>query len=82
VKTIVFSPRAADQLDELPPPAREQVMAALDRYAMTGVGDVKKLSGREAYRLRTGRYRVVFDEDEVTVLAIEIRKRDTATYRR
>jgi mRNA interferase RelE/StbE len=82
VKTIVFSARAADQLDELPLAAREQVINSLHRYAMTGAGDVKKLSGREGARLRVGRYRIIFDEDEMTVLAIEIRKRETTTYRR
>jgi mRNA interferase RelE/StbE len=66
VKTIVFSPRAVDQLDELSQKAREQVTDTLNRYAMTGEGDVKKLSGREGYRLRAERYRVVLDEDAVT----------------
>jgi mRNA interferase RelE/StbE len=51
-------------------------------YAVSGRGDVKRLSGRDGYRLRIGRYRVVFDEDRVTILAIYIGKRETTTYSR
>jgi mRNA interferase RelE/StbE len=40
--------------------------AGLDRYAITGQGDVKRLQGREGYRLRIGWYRVIFDEAATT----------------
>jgi mRNA interferase RelE/StbE len=43
---------------------------------------VKKLAGREGYRMRIGRYRVLFDEDRATILAVYIGKRETTTYRR
>jgi len=43
---------------------------------------VKRLAGRDGYRLRVGRYRVIFDEDQTTILAIYIGKRETTTYRR
>jgi mRNA interferase RelE/StbE len=48
---------------------------------MSGSGDVKKLSERSGYRLRIGRYRVLFAEDAVTILAVYIGKRETTTYR-
>lgn len=51
-------------------------------YAMTGQGDVKALQGRDGFRLRIGSYRVVFDEDAITILAIYIGRRATTTYRR
>ncbi len=57
-------------------------MDALYGYATTGTGDVKSLSGRSGYRLRVGRYRVVFAEDEITILAVYIGKRETTTYNR
>ena len=82
MKTIIFTHAAAKDLDGLPSDGREQVEGGLIRYAATGEGDVKQLSGREAYRLRIGRYRVIFDEDRLTILAIYIGKRDTTTYRR
>ena len=40
------------------------------------------LKGRAGYRLRVGRYRVIFDEDANTILAIYIGKRETSTYNR
>lgn len=82
MKTIILTHAAAKDLDALPREGREQVEGALIRYASTGEGDVKQLSGREGYRLRIGRYRVIFDEDRLTILAIYIGKRETTTYRR
>jgi mRNA interferase RelE/StbE len=80
VKTIVLTLSAAKDLDALSPDAREQVEAALQRYAMTGQGDVKALQGRKGYRLRFGSYRVLFDEDATTILAIYIGRRTTIIY--
>ena len=62
MKTIIFTHAAAKDLDGLPVEGRQQVENALVRYAASGEGDVKQLAGREGYRLRTGRYRVLFDE--------------------
>jgi mRNA-degrading endonuclease RelE of RelBE toxin-antitoxin system len=75
VKTIILTLSAAKDLDALPRDAREQVEAGLHRYAMTGQGDVKALRGRDGYRLRVGSYRVIFDEDATTILAIYIGRR-------
>ena len=61
---------------------RTAVETGLIRYAVSGDGDVKQLSGREGYRLRIGRYRVLFDEDRLTILAVYVGKRETTTYRR
>ena len=82
MKTIIFTHAAAKDLDALPQDGRQQVENGLIRYATTGEGDVKQLSGREGFRLRIGRYRVLFDEDQRTILAIYIGKRETTTYRR
>ena len=82
MKTIILTAAAARDLDALPDDAREAVSEGLIDYALTGRGDVKKLAGRDGYRLRIGRYRVLFDEDRATILAIYIGKRETTTYRR
>jgi mRNA interferase RelE/StbE len=82
VKTIVLTPSAAKDFDALPRDAREQVEYGLHRYAATGKGDVKALQGRDGYRLRIGGYRIIFDEDATTILAIYIGRRATTTYRR
>ncbi len=82
MKTIILTPSAAKDLDALPRDAREQVEAGLHRYAMTGQGDVNALQSRDGFRLRIGSYRVIFDEDTTTILAIYIGRRTTTTYRR
>lgn len=82
MKTIIFTHSAAKDLDALPFDGRQQVENALYRYAASGDGDVKQLSGRKGYRLRIGRYRVLFDEDRMTILAVYVGKRETTTYRR
>lgn len=81
MKTIVLTNRAARELDDLPVDARTSVENGLHVYAMTGRGDVKRLQGREGFRLRIGRYRVIFAEDAVTILAITIGKRETTSYK-
>ena len=82
MKTIILTLSAAKDLDGLPKDAREQVEAGLHRYAMTGQGDVKRLQGRDGFRLRIGSYRVIFDEDTMTILAIYVGRRGTTTYKR
>ena len=82
MKTIILTSGSAKDLDALPRDAREQVEAGLHRYAMTGQGDVKALQGRNGFRLRIGSYRVIFDEDAATILAIYIGRRATSTYKR
>jgi mRNA interferase RelE/StbE len=82
VKSIILTRAAAKELDALPHPARESVQDGLVRYALDGTGDVARLSGRDGFRLRIGQYRVIFDEDAQTILAIYIGRRTTTTYRR
>lgn len=82
MKTIRLTLSAAKDIDALPRDVREEVESGLHRYAMTGQGDVKALRGRDGYRLRIGSYRVIFDEDATTILAIYIGRRSTTTYKR
>lgn len=82
MKTIILMPSAAKYLDALPRDVRTDIEAALADYAVSGRGDIKPLSARGGFRMRVGRYRVVFDEDKTTILPIYIGKRETSTYRR
>ena len=82
MKTIILTHRAAKDLDALPSAARNAVSEGLAAYAVDGSGDVKRLSGRDGYRLRVGDYRVIFDDDGATILAIYIGRRKTDTYSR
>jgi len=80
MKTILFTTASAKQFDRLPTVAQGAVEKALTTYAITGEGDVKKLSGRDGYRMRVGEYRIIFDEDQTTILAIHIARRTSTTY--
>jgi len=80
MKQIAFTAAAARQLDALPAQPRTAIFEALCDLALTGQGDVKALHGRDGYRLRVGQYRVLFDADAVTILAIQIGRRQTTTY--
>ena len=82
MKTIIFTVAAAKEFDLIPERDREAIFAALSDYAITGEGDVLRLSGRPGYRMRVGAYRVVFAEDMKTILALYIGRRSTTTYRR
>lgn len=82
MRTIVLTHRAAKDLDDLPADVRHSLTEALAAYAVTGHGDVKRLAGRDGFRMRVGRYRVIFDDDGVTILAIYFGKRETTTYRK
>ena len=82
MKTIAFTASAAKEFDALPADGRATVEEALHTYAMTGRGDVKALKGMDGFRLRAGAYRVLFDEDRVTILAIAVGRRTTTTYRK
>ena len=82
MKTVILTHQAAKDLDSLPRDARLDFETGLNKYAVSGEGDVKRLSGRDGFRLRIGRYRVLFDEDRTTILAIYIGKRETTTYRK
>ena len=81
MKTIIFTVGAARDHDALSDEARAVVDGALYRYSRDGRGDVKRLQGSPYIRLRAGRYRIVFSEDQLTILAIYIGKRETTTYR-
>ena len=69
---IVWSGPARRDLRQLSPNDASPVLAALDRLAEAGYGDVRPLQGQERrWRLRVGDVRVVFTyEDEGGVLRV------------
>lgn len=82
---IVWHNRARKQIRKIPAHYRELIFNLVDKLAepeWTGL-DVRELRGhRYQYRLRAGRYRVLFDHDtEVKIIGIqEVKKRDERTY--
>ena len=76
---------AVKQASKLPQADRARVIAAVGRLREwpNCAQDIKPLQGHaHQYRLRCGRYRVLFDvEAEIRVVRVEqVRKRDDRTY--
>ena len=74
-----YERRAVRDLQKLSPSDQRSVLAAIAAYAAGATGgDVKKLQGRlpSEYRLRVGRFRVIFarENGEIVVLRVADRK--------
>src|SRR3954452_23892709 len=54
----------------------ERMIAAADRFALTGYGNVRHLQGTRGLRLRVGNWRIIFDQEpgRVVVRAVDDRK--------
>ncbi len=66
---VTYSKRAVRGLKRMDRRAAERLMAAIQRFADTGHGDVRAMKGRPALRLRDGDYRAIIEVDDgVTVL--------------
>ncbi len=80
MKKIRFHPNVRDEVRAVEQKAALSILAAIHRYAATGVGDVKQLSGAfdGLLRLRVGDYRILFDETAETITVHRIRNRREA----
>jgi mRNA interferase RelE/StbE len=80
VKRIRFEPNVPAEVRSIEKQTALQILTALHRYADTGVGRVKPLSGdfKGLLRLRVGNYRVLFDETEDTITVHRILDRKDA----
>jgi mRNA interferase RelE/StbE len=76
MKTIIWTHEARRQLRKLPPSVRSDIEAKIGRFAQSGAGDVKRLTGRTGARLRIGDWRVIFVEttDTIEVRAVGHRR--------
>lgn len=67
-----FSKQAEKFLKKQDAPTRNRILDAIHELP---AGDVKKLQGRNGYRLRVGGYRVIFDENGSIVCIERIQSR-------
>jgi mRNA interferase RelE/StbE len=71
---VAYKAQADRDLARLGRALADRIMAAIDRYAETGHGDVKELQGRtDQWRLRVGDWRVIFTLDHGNLLVIVLR---------
>lgn len=82
---VNWTDKAVKQIRKIPLSYKNMILAKVDmlRY-FPGVAnaDIKQLKGRGDYRLRVGKYRVIFEyETEIKIIIIEeVKKRDERTY--
>jgi mRNA interferase RelE/StbE len=73
--SIIFNPRAENQLKKLDKPIQERILNVLDRLKIRPFSfDIKKLQGTNYYRARVGEYRIILDikQDKLIIIVIEI----------
>lgn len=63
MKSVSFTPAGLRGWRKLAPDIRQRLDQRLTEFASTGVGDVKRLKGRDGARLRVGDWRIIFYED-------------------
>jgi mRNA interferase RelE/StbE len=72
---IRYSKPAAKALLKMPTNAAKLIRKKIEQYASNPesmANNVKKLQGRDGYRLRVGDWRVIFDRDGVVLDILEI----------
>ena len=80
MKKIRFDPNVPAEVRAIEQRAALGILRALHRYAETGRGRVKPLSGEfeGLLRLRAGNHRVLFDETEDTITVHRVSDRKEA----
>lgn len=86
MKTIQWNNTARKQIKKIPRNYQESIFKSVDKLELfpnCESLDIKALKNHKyEYRLRVGRYRVLFDnKEELRIIAIqEVKKRDNHTY--
>jgi mRNA interferase RelE/StbE len=75
MRPIAFTATGARQWAKLSPDVRSRIDKRLIEFATTGHGDVKRLKGRDGVRLRVGDWRVIFYEDQGTIVVAAVGNR-------
>jgi mRNA-degrading endonuclease RelE of RelBE toxin-antitoxin system len=80
VRRIEWTDASLEEMAGLDKGLSRRVKQAIERVAVTGAGDVKKLQGIDPpeFRLRVGDYRVRFHQDGGTIRILRVRNRKEA----
>jgi mRNA interferase RelE/StbE len=74
-------PEARKALGRMPRPVAERILDKIELYGREPealVHNVKRLKGDDGLRLRVGGWRILFDEDEATIVVRAVRPRGSA----
>ena len=87
MNTIEWSVKAVRQLRKISDKRKRQdIFAGVQQLARwpNCTGDIKRLQGRDGYRLRIGDHRVIFEIDQrgnpIIVTIMQVEKRNERTY--
>ncbi|MGB7037331.1 MAG: type II toxin-antitoxin system RelE/ParE family toxin [Xanthobacteraceae bacterium] len=72
MKPILFTPAATRQWTRLSEHIRQRINSRLVAFAASGKGDVKRLKGRQGSRLRVGDWRVIFYEENSSIVVVAV----------
>lgn len=75
MKDVVYHPRAVKALRRLPLPLASRIRDKIEQYAAdprSQANNVKRLQGRQGYRLRVGDWRVLFDEAGMVMAILDV----------
>ncbi len=75
---IYWSDEAWEELKRLPRDLQMRILKALRRLDSTSHGDLKRLKGIKAYRLRVGKYRVILEKHGDEIYVLHVLKREDA----
>jgi mRNA interferase RelE/StbE len=81
VSEVVWTTPALRDLRRIDRQIAERIRSAVQRYAATQHGDVRKLEGQEGrYRLRVGEYHVIFrpERARLVIVVLHVRHRSEA----
>ena len=80
MREVEWTETALEDMAALDKGIARRVKQAVERFADTGAGNVKRLQGIDPpeYRLRVGDYRVRFHLDDETVQVLRVRNRREA----
>jgi len=81
MRAVAISLKALKALGRIPKDEQVVIRAAIRGLSVwPNCRNVKALSDRNGYRLRVGRYRVLFEMNSDTIMVTEVKKRDERTY--
>lgn len=69
---IIYSKAAEKFLRKQTRQTQQRIISAIEKIPL---GDIRKLKGQHAYRLRVGTYRIIFNEDGIIINIIDIDNR-------
>ena len=76
---VVLEKKAVKYLERINEPVKTKIKNALGGLTFEPVqGDIKKLQGRNDYRLRAGKYRVLYRIENDTIIVTNIAPRGQA----